>query len=321
MKRLVLFLLTNIAVLALITIVVRVTGADQALAVRGMDWHGLLVFAAVIGFAGSLISLALSKWQAKTFMGVQVIGQPQTETESWLFETVRDHASRLGLGMPEVGVYDGPEMNAFATGASRNHALVAVSTGLLRGMRREEAQAVLGHEMTHAANGDMVTLALIQGVVNTFVIFLSRVLGTLLDSFLSGGRGGGRRVGREPRTCYEREQSENWNQLLEHDDLHKHKARLIRISALFDPVAAARVRTAVHYKTFITNCSASRADGVSAHPQRISSGAGVAVVNGSAARPRASAARTAGRSETARSQASARGAADSLRRVAESAGR
>jgi heat shock protein HtpX len=193
MKRLVLFLLTNIAVLALISIIVRVTGADEALAVRGMDWHGLLVFAAVIGFAGSLISLALSKWQAKTFMGVQVIGQPQSEAESWLLETVRDHASRLGIGMPEVGIYDGPEMNAFATGASRNHALVAVSSGLLRGMRREEAQAVLGHEMTHAANGDMVTLALIQGVVNTFVIFLSRVLGTLLDSFLSGGRNGQRR--------------------------------------------------------------------------------------------------------------------------------
>lgn len=188
MKRLVLFLLTNIAVLALLTIIVRATGADAALAERGMDWHGLLIFAAVIGFAGSLISLALSKWQAKTFMGVRVIGQPQTETESWLLETVREHASRVGIGMPEVGVYDGAEMNAFATGASRNHALVAVSSGLVRGMTREEAHAVLGHEITHAANGDMVTLALIQGVVNTFVIFLSRVLGTLLDGFLSGGR-------------------------------------------------------------------------------------------------------------------------------------
>ncbi len=193
MKRLFLFLLTNIAVLALLTIIVRATGADAALAARGMDWRGLLVFAAIIGFSGSLISLALSKWQAKTFMGVQVIGQPQTDTESWLLETVREHASRVGIGMPEVGIYDGAEMNAFATGASRNHALVAVSSGLLRGMTREEAHAVLGHEMTHAANGDMVTLALIQGVVNTFVIFLSRVLGTLLDGFISGSRSEERR--------------------------------------------------------------------------------------------------------------------------------
>lgn len=193
MKRLFLFLLTNLAVLALLSIIVHATGADAALAARGMDWRGLLVFAAVIGFAGSLISLALSKWQAKTFMGVQVIGQPQTETESWLLQTVREHASRVGIGMPEVGIYDGEEMNAFATGASRNHALVAVSSGLLRGMTRAEAHAVLGHEITHAANGDMVTLALIQGVVNTFVIFLSRVLGTLLDGFISGGRSEERR--------------------------------------------------------------------------------------------------------------------------------
>jgi len=188
MKRLLLFLLTNIAVLALLTIIVQATGADTALAARGMDWRALLVFAAVIGFAGSLISLALSKWQAKTFMGVQVIREPQTEAESWLLATVREHASRVGIGMPEVGIYGGPEMNAFATGANRNHALVAVSSGLLRGMTREEAHAVLGHEITHVANGDMVTLALIQGVVNTFVIFLARVLGTLLDGFISGGR-------------------------------------------------------------------------------------------------------------------------------------
>jgi heat shock protein HtpX len=193
MKRLLLFLLTNIAVLALLTIIVHATGADAALAARGMDWRGLLVFAAVIGFAGSLISLALSKWQARTFMGVQVIGQPRSESESWLLETVREHASRVGIGMPEVGIYEGDEMNAFATGASRNHALVAVSSGLLRGMSREEAHAVLGHEITHAANGDMVTLALIQGVVNTFVIFLSRVVGTLLDGFISGGRSEERR--------------------------------------------------------------------------------------------------------------------------------
>jgi len=188
MRRIFLFLLTNVAVLALLTIIVHATGADVALAARGMDWRGLLVFAAVIGFAGSLISLAMSKWQAKTFMGVQVIGEPQSEAESWLLQTVGEHARRVGIAMPEVGVYEGAEMNAFATGASRNHALVAVSTGLLRGMTRQEIHAVLGHEITHVANGDMVTLALIQGVVNTFVIFLSRVLGTLLDGFFSGGR-------------------------------------------------------------------------------------------------------------------------------------
>lgn len=193
MKRVLLFLLTNLAVLVLLAFIVRLTGADAALAARGMDWHGLLVFAAVIGFAGSLISLAMSKWQAKTFMGVRVIEAPANETESWLIETVREHARRLGFGMPEVGVYDGPEMNAFATGASRDHALVAVSSGLLRSMTRAEAHAVLGHEMTHVANGDMVTLALIQGVVNTFVIFLSRVLGSLLDGLLTGGRSEQRR--------------------------------------------------------------------------------------------------------------------------------
>jgi heat shock protein HtpX len=188
MKRIVLFVLTNLAVLLLLSIIVQLFGLDSALAARGINWRGLLVLAAVLGFGGSLISLALSKWQARTFMGVQVIETPSTQLERWLIETVRAHAQRLSLGMPEVGIYEGEEMNAFATGASRNHALVAVSSGLLTAMTEREARAVLGHELTHVANGDMVTLALLQGVVNTFVIFLARVLGTLLDSLLAGSR-------------------------------------------------------------------------------------------------------------------------------------
>ncbi len=188
MKRIILFLLTNLAVVALLTIIVQLFGVDYALARRGLDWHGLLVLASIMGFGGAFISLAISKWQARTFMGVQVIDSPRSEAESWLIDTVRAHAQRVGIGMPEVGIYDGPEMNAFATGPNRNRALVAVSSGLLTGMNAREAHAVLGHEITHVANGDMVTLALIQGVVNTFVIFLARVLGTLLDGFLSGSR-------------------------------------------------------------------------------------------------------------------------------------
>jgi len=188
MKRIVLFLLTNLAVVLLLTIIVQLFGIDYALARRGIDWHSLLVLALIMGFGGALISLAISKWQARTFMGVQVIDSPRSEVESWLVDSVRAHAQRVGIGMPEVGIYNGPEMNAFATGPNRNRALVAVSSGLLSGMNAREAHAVLGHEITHVANGDMVTLALIQGVVNTFVIFLARVLGTLLDGFLSGSR-------------------------------------------------------------------------------------------------------------------------------------
>lgn len=198
MKRIFLFVLTNLAVLVVLSVVARILGVDAMLAQRGLDMSGLLTMAAVIGFAGSFISLAMSKWSAKNLMGVQPIDQPTTQIQRWLLDTVGRHAQRVGIGMPEVGIFESSEMNAFATGARRNHALVAVSTGLLRNMTAEEAEAVLGHEVTHVANGDMVTLALIQGVVNTFVIFLARVLGTLLDSALTGGSRGAERRGPGP---------------------------------------------------------------------------------------------------------------------------
>ena len=152
---------------------------------------GLLFFAAVIGFGGAFVSLAISKWMAKRSMGVQVIEQPRNEAERWLLETVTRQAAAAGIKTPEVGFYDAPEINAFATGPSRNNALVAVSSGLLRAMSRDEAEAVIGHEVSHVANGDMVTMALIQGVVNTFVIFLSRVVGRAIDAAISGNRDGG----------------------------------------------------------------------------------------------------------------------------------
>jgi len=186
MKRIALFLITNLAVLVLLSFVARIFGLDLALARQGIDMGSLLIMAAIIGFAGSFISLAISKWSAKHLMGVQVIATPANAAEAWLIDTVRHHAQRAGIGMPEVGIFDAPEMNAFATGARRDNALVAVSTGLLRGMSQNEAEAVLGHEITHVSNGDMVTLALIQGVVNTFVIFLSRAIGTVIDSALRG---------------------------------------------------------------------------------------------------------------------------------------
>jgi heat shock protein HtpX len=192
MKRILLFLLTNLAVLLVLSIVAHLIGLDTWLAVHGGSLSGLLVFAAFIGFGGSFISLAISKWMAKRSMGVRVIGTPANATEQWLVAVVQQHAQRVGVGMPEVGIFDSPEPNAFATGANRNAALVAVSTGLLERMNREEITAVLGHEMTHVANGDMVTLALIQGVVNTFVIFLSRVIGNIVDRALfrsDDGRG------------------------------------------------------------------------------------------------------------------------------------
>jgi heat shock protein HtpX len=183
MKRIFLFLATNIAILLVLSVTLRLLGVDRILDEQGtgLDYNKLLIFSAVLGFGGSLISLAISKWSAKRAMGVQVIEQPRTADEQWLVETVRRQAEAAGIGMPEVGVFDTPEMNAFATGARRNHALVAVSTGLLRGMSRQEAEAVLAHEVSHVANGDMVTLTLIQGVVNTFVIFLSRVIGYVVD--------------------------------------------------------------------------------------------------------------------------------------------
>ncbi len=181
MKRIVLFIVTNLAVLLVLSVVAHLLGVDNYLAVHGGSLTGLLVFAAIFGFGGALISLAMSKWMAKNAMGVQVIGQPADATQQWLLTVVEHHARAVGVGMPEVGIFESPEPNAFATGASRNAALVAVSTGLLQRMNRDEIEAVLGHEMTHVANGDMVTLTLMQGVVNTFVIFLSRIIGNIID--------------------------------------------------------------------------------------------------------------------------------------------
>lgn len=193
MKRIILFILTNLAVMLVLSVVAQVTGLDHWLAARGGDLTGLLVMAALFGFGGALISLAMSKWMAKRAMGVRVIEQPANGNEQWLVSTVRGLATQAGIGMPEVGVFDSPEPNAFATGARRDAALVAVSSGLLQSMNRSEVEAVLGHEITHVANGDMVTLTLIQGVVNTFVIFLSRIVGSVVDRALSRdgeGRGG-----------------------------------------------------------------------------------------------------------------------------------
>ena len=183
MKRIALFLITNIAVLAVLAIVLSLLGINSILDEQGvnLDLTALLVYSAVIGFTGSFISLAISKWSAKRMTGAHVIDQPRNETEQWLLSTVKRQADRAGIGMPEVAIYDAPEMNAFATGARRNSALVAVSTGLLQQMTRDEVEAVLGHEIAHVANGDMVTMTLVQGVVNTFVIFLSRVVGFLVD--------------------------------------------------------------------------------------------------------------------------------------------
>jgi heat shock protein HtpX len=192
MKRIVLFILTNLAVLLVLSIVAQLLGLDAWLAAHGSSLYGLLVWAAVFGFGGAFISLAMSKWQARMLLGLRMLGRSADPTEQWLLSVVEQHAQRVGVGMPEVGIFESPEPNAFATGANRNAALVAVSTGLLERMNRTEIEAVLGHEMTHVANGDMVTLALIQGVVNTFVIFLARVVGNIIDRavFRSGdGRG------------------------------------------------------------------------------------------------------------------------------------
>jgi len=192
MKRILLFVLTNLAVLLMVSIVARLTGFDAWFAQRGGSLGSLLVFAAIVGFAGSLISLAISKWMAVRSLGVQVIDQPRSAQEQWLLETVRSLAQKAGVGMPEVGVFPSPQPNAFATGAHRDHALVAVSSGLFATMNQSEIEAVLGHEMTHVFNGDMVTLALIQGVVNTFVIFLSRIVGNIVDrSILRDNEGRG----------------------------------------------------------------------------------------------------------------------------------
>jgi len=181
MKRTFLFVLTNIAILVVLSIAVQLLGLDRYLTEQGVDYRSLLVFAAIFGMGGAFISLALSKWSAKRMVGAKVIERPSNPTEQWMWDTVSRHAKAAGIGMPEIAIYDAPEVNAFATGMNKNKALVAVSSGLLRAMERDEAEAVLGHEVAHVANGDMVTLALIQGVLNTFVIFLSRAIGHLID--------------------------------------------------------------------------------------------------------------------------------------------
>ncbi|HEY7759204.1 MAG TPA: protease HtpX [Burkholderiales bacterium] len=184
MKRIFLFVVTNLAVLIVLSITARILGVDRILTANGLNLGALLVFAALFGFGGSIISLLISKWMAKMSTGARVIVQPASAVEQWLVETVRRQAQQAGIGMPEVAIYDAPEINAFATGANRNNALVAVSTGLLNNMSKDEAEAVLGHEVTHVANGDMITLTLIQGVVNTFVIFIARVVGYFVDRVL-----------------------------------------------------------------------------------------------------------------------------------------
>jgi len=183
MMRILLFLATNAAVLVLISVVFQVLGIEGILAENGVDLNlqALLVMSAVIGFGGSFISLAMSKFMAKRSMGVQIIEQPGNSSEQWLVETVRRQAQQAGIGMPEVGIFQSPDPNAFATGMRRNHALVAVSSGLLQSMNADEVEAVLGHEISHVSNGDMITMGLLQGVVNTFVIFLSRVIGHVVD--------------------------------------------------------------------------------------------------------------------------------------------
>ena len=181
MKRILLYLLTNLAIVLVLSITMRILGVEPYLTQQGINFNTLLVFAALVGFGGSFISLLISKWTAKMAVGARVIETPGNEAERWLLQTVARQAKAAGIGMPQVAIYDAPEINAFATGATRNSALVAVSTGLLRNMSEDEAEAVLGHEISHVANGDMVTLALIQGVVNTFVIFFARVIGHTID--------------------------------------------------------------------------------------------------------------------------------------------
>ncbi len=192
MKRIFLFVLTNLAVMFVLNIVCQLLGIDRYMAAHGQNYMGLLMMAAVFGFGGAIISLLMSKWTAKRMMGVRVITQPANSTEQWLVDTVRAQAQQVGIGMPEVGIFDSPEPNAFATGANRNAALVAVSSGLLQRMNRPQVEAVLGHELGHVSNGDMITMTLIQGVVNTFVMFLSRVIGDFIDrAVFRNERGGG----------------------------------------------------------------------------------------------------------------------------------
>ena len=181
MKRIFYFLATNIAIMLVLSITMRLLGVEPYLNENGLDLRNLLVFSAIMGFGGAFISLAMSKWSAKRMSGAVVIEEPRTPTETWLIKTVRAQADMVGIKMPEVAIFDSPEVNAFATGMTKNSSLVAVSSGLLNSMTKDEAEAVLAHEVSHIANGDMVTLTLIQGVVNTFVMFLSRVIGYVVD--------------------------------------------------------------------------------------------------------------------------------------------
>ncbi|PKO28040.1 MAG: protease HtpX [Betaproteobacteria bacterium HGW-Betaproteobacteria-9] len=186
MKRIFLFVLTNFAVMAVLLVTTRILGVDRFLTANGLNMTALAGFSLVIGFGGAIISLLMSKTMAKMSTGARIINQPQNADEAWIVQTVQKFAEKAGIGMPEVAIYDGAP-NAFATGAFKNSALVAVSTGLLQGMTRDEVEAVIGHEVAHVANGDMVTMTLIQGVMNTFVVFLSRVIGYAVDSFLRRG--------------------------------------------------------------------------------------------------------------------------------------
>ena len=181
MKRILYFLATNLAIVFVLSITMRILGVEPYLNANGLDLGNLLAFSAIMGFGGAFISLAISKWTAKRMSGAVVIEEPRTPTETWLVKTVRQQADAVGIKMPEVAIFDTPEVNAFATGMTKNSSLVAVSSGLLNAMTRDEAEAVLAHEVSHIANGDMVTLTLIQGVVNTFVMFLSRVIGYVVD--------------------------------------------------------------------------------------------------------------------------------------------
>ncbi|MDB6062822.1 MAG: protease htpX [Verrucomicrobiaceae bacterium] len=181
MKRIALFLLTNLGVLITLSVVSSVLGFNRYITAQGIDFGALLGFAAIFGFGGAFISLLISKWSAKMAVGAKVITEPATPQQRWLFETVQRHSAQAGIKMPEIAIYPSPEVNAFATGASRNNSLVAVSEGLLHRMTQDEAEAVIGHEISHVANGDMVTLTLIQGVLNTFVIFIARAVGSFID--------------------------------------------------------------------------------------------------------------------------------------------
>ncbi len=184
MKRVFLFLMTNLAVIVVISVVTHLLGVDRYLTRRGLNYELLLGFSVIVGFSGSFISLLISKWMAKMAYGIQIIERPSSQAEQWLKDKIAEQSKKAGVKMPEVGVYESDEVNAFATGPSRNNSLVAVSSGLIRRMNLREIEGVLAHEVSHIANGDMVTMSLLQGVLNTFVVFFSRVIGFALDSFL-----------------------------------------------------------------------------------------------------------------------------------------